>query len=442
MSDNGGGRIALHWQILISIILGVVVGAVLHELGNREAISASTVNHVADVGKGIGTLFLDMLKMLVVPLIFSSLITGVVSVPDMAGLRKMSLWTFGYYASTSVLAIGTGIVIVNVIQPGSGLAYGDLVASAQEGGASTPAAAHAASDKGLSVIAEVIERMIPENVVSAASSNTTILSVIFFALMLGVFIKKVGGEHGKVLGGFFQSLFEVMMSMTAFVISLAPYGIFGAMVGFAGKGGLAIAGDLGLYMLSVAVALLFHACVTLPLLVWLIARRSPLEFARSMSPALLTAFSTASSNATLPLTMRNVEERAGVNPRVSSFTLPLGATINMDGTALYEAVAVLFIAQTLGDLSLGQQVVVAFTALAASIGAAGIPHAGLVMMVIVLQAVNLPTDAVMIILAVDRLLDMGRTTVNVWSDSCCAAIVDSRVRLPDLPEAESATETE
>ena len=442
MSDNGSGRLALHWQILIAIAAGVVVGAVLHELGGRNTISPGTIDDIADVGTGVGGLFLDMLKMLVVPLILSSLVTGVVSVPDMAGLRRMSLWTFGYYAATSMLAIATGIIFVNIIQPGSNLAYSDLVASARDSGAATPEAAHAASNKGLSVIAEVVERMIPENIVSAASSNTAILSVIFFALLLGVFIKKVGGEHAKVLGGFFKALFEVMMSMTAFVISLAPYGIFGAMVGFAGKGGLAIAGDLGMYMLTVAVALVFHAVITLPLLVWFFARRSPLDFARSMSPALLTAFSTASSNATLPLTMRNVEERAGVNPRVSAFTLPLGATINMDGTALYEAVAVLFIAQTLGDLSLSQQVIVAFTALAASVGAAGIPHAGLVMMVIVLEAVNLPTDAVIIILAVDRLLDMGRTSVNVWSDACCAAIVDSRVKLPDLPLPKSPPETD
>jgi Na+/H+-dicarboxylate symporter len=176
----------------------------------------------------------------------------------------------------------------------------------------------------------------------------------------------------------------------------------------------------------------------------MLARRSPLEYARAMSPALLTAFSTASSNGTLPLTMRCVEDRAGVPKTVSSFTLPLGATINMDGTALYEAVAVLFIAQTFGDLSIAQQFVVAGTALMASVGAAGIPHAGLVMMVIVLKAVNLPTGAVMVILAVDRLLDMARTTVNVWSDSCCAAVVAARTGITDAEhpeEAEKASET-
>lgn len=435
MSEPSESGLALHWQILIAVVAGVSLGAVadlLTSLTLAQALDGvsttgtKVVGHLAGFGKGLGDLFLNMLKMLVVPLILSSLVVGITSVGSMSGLRRMSGWTFGYYLTTSLLAIATGVLLVNLVGPGRGVSYGDLAAAADTGQTQTPAAHQKAEKEGLSVLGKVLTRMVPQNVVSAASSNTTILSVIFFAIMLGIFIQKTGGEHGRVMSEFFQAFFEVMMRMTGFVISLAPYGIFGAMIGFAANGGLSVAGDLAMYMLTVFLALLVHSCVILPLLLWVFARRSPLEYARAMSPALLTAFSTASSNGTLPLTMRCVEERAGVPKNVSSFTLPLGATINMDGTALYEAVAVLFIAQTMGDLSLAQQFVVAGTALMASVGAAGIPHAGLVMMVIVLKAVDLPTDAVMVILAVDRLLDMGRTTVNVWSDSCCAAVVAAR----------------
>jgi proton glutamate symport protein len=436
-----GGRLGLHWQIVIAIAVGVVLGVIVDVLGRREVLAPGTVESIAGAGALLGRLFLSLLQMLVVPLILSSLVTGVATVPDMAGLRRLSGWTFGYYACTSVLAITAGLILVNLIGPGRGLAYEDLVASAQADGQTTPDAAFVAEEKGFAVVIELLERMVPDNVVAAASSNTLILSIIFFALMLGIFIKRTGGESGAVLTRFFQALFDVMMRMTSFVISLAPYGIFGAMLALAARGGLSIAGDLAMYMLTVALALGVHGLITLPIVLAVFARRSPFEYARAMSPALLTAFSTASSNGTLPLTMRCVEDRAGVSPRVSSFTLPLGATINMDGTALYEAVAVLFIAQTLGDLTLGQQVVVAFTALAASIGAAGIPQAGLVMMVIVLQAVGLPTEAVMVILAVDRLLDMARTSVNVWSDSCAAAVVASRAgdAASALPAAEKTT---
>lgn len=439
MTENKSG-IALHWQIVIGILAGVGLGVVVKTLGDQGVLSAGAVAGVARAGSMIGGLFLSLLSMLVVPLILSSLVTGVVGVPDMAGLRTMSAWTFGYYLVTSLLAIVTGMVLVNLIRPGSGLSYDELAAAAASQGDAEAVRGKVdqADASGLDAVIDVIARMIPDNVVAAASSNTLILSVIFFAILLGIFIKKTGGEHGAFMSKFFESLFEVMMRMTGWVISLAPYGIFGAMTALAARGGLSVAGDLALYMLTVFLGLAFHGVITLPLTLRALSGRSPIAYVKAMSPALLTAFSTASSNGTLPLTMRCAEDRAGVSNRTTSFTLPLGATVNMDGTALYEAVAVLFIAQTLGDLSLSQQVVVAFTALAASVGAAGIPHAGLVMMVIVLQAVGLPTDAVMIILAVDRLLDMARTTINVWSDSCAAAVVDARTSdLDTEPESQA-----
>jgi len=424
-TENPQG-LALHWKILIALVVGLALGVVVDALGRSGTLSEETIAVMVGIGRDVGKLFLALLSMLVVPLILSSLVSGVVGVPDLGGLKKMSGWTFGYYLFTSLLAITTGILVVNLIQPGADLEYAELVRAATEGGEVAPKGADMAQQQGLSAIKDVVFRMVPKNVFAAATDNRLILSVIFFAILLGIFIKKVGGEHGDNMARTFRAFFEVMMAMTNWVISLAPYGIFGFIFALGASGGLAIAGDLALYMLSVAVALLVHAVVTLPILLAVVARRSPIEYFKAMAPALLTAFSTASSNGTLPLTMRCVEDRAGVPERVSSFTLPLGATVNMDGTALYEAVAVLFIAQTIGDLSLGQQIVVAFTALLASIGAAGIPHAGTVMMVIVLQAVGLPTEGVIVILAVDRVLDMLRTTVNVWSDSCAAAVVAER----------------
>jgi proton glutamate symport protein len=216
------------------------------------------------------------------------------------------------------------------------------------------------------------------------------------------------------------------MKMTMAIIALAPLGVMLLMLYVTATHGSAIFSSLAWYMLAVFLALVVHACITLPLILKFVARRNPWEFAKAMSPALLTAFSSASSNGTLPLTMASIEQRAGVRNQTSSFVLPLGATINMDGTALYEVVAVLFIAQLVRiDLTLGDQVVVALTALLASIGAAGIPHAGLVMMVIVLQAVDLPVEKQGLIIAVDRILDMCRTSVNVWSDSCGCAVIDA-----------------
>jgi Na+/H+-dicarboxylate symporter len=236
-----------------------------------------------------------------------------------------------------------------------------------------------------------------------------------------------------------------MMKMTMAVIQLAPLGVLCLMLFAAATQGLSVFGRLGMYMVTVACALAMHALIILPLILRFMGRRSPWKFAQAMSPALLTAFSSASSNATLPLTLTSVERRAGVSNRVSSFVLPLGATVNMDGTALYEVVAVLFIANlTPGvDLTIVQQVIVAFTALLASIGAAGIPHAGLVMMVIILQAVGLPTEAQGLIIAVDRVLDMCRTCVNVWSDSCgCAVIARFEAGGGDGPTPVAAKESD
>jgi len=366
--------------------------------------------------KCVGDLFLRLLKMVTVPLILTSLVTGVTGLGGKGGLGRMFGRTITYYVVTSLLAITTGLVLVNVIQPGRGVVL--------PGGGK----ALETNDQSLvEVVYQQMERLLPTNPFAAIAGGE-FLSIISFAILLGLFINAVGGDHGRRMREFFESAFAVMMTMTAWVISLAPLGVAAFMLYATATQGFSIFQTLAWYMLTVLLALIVHATIVLPLILKLFSGRNPLVFARHMSPALLTAFSTASSNATLPLTMDSVENRAGVSNATSSFVLPLGATINMDGTALYEVVAVLFIAQaTPGfDLSVAQQITVAFTALIASIGAAGIPHAGLVMMAIVLQAVGLPLEAQGVIIAVDRVLDMCRTSVNVWSDSCGCAVVESR----------------
>ncbi len=496
-------KLKLHHWILLAMLVGAGVGLPLNILAERGAIDESVPRTVASYGKAVGDLFLRLLSMIVVPLILTSLISGVTGTGNLKGLGRLGGRTFAYYIATSLIAICTGIVMVNIIRPGVGADLETLerIADTERGGVKQTAAmadkgyAHyyAASmyaergeyDRAIESLAKAIEtrrgdvafadriyadpdfaslkederfieliergrkdksgpdliteqqslgetlwnqlfNLVPSNPFHAMgdSGNRQILAVIFFALMFGVFISVVGGEHGELLTRLFNAAFEVMMKMTMFIILAAPVGVLGFMLYAAAGKGLSVFAALGWYALTVFLSLCVHALVTLPLLLWLLARRSPWEYFKAMQPALMTAFSTASSNGTLPLTITSVEKRAGISNRISSFVLPLGATINMDGTALYEAVAVLFIAQATGvEMGLAQQIIIAITALLASIGAAGIPHAGTVMMMVVLGAVGLPLEYVGLILAVDRVLDMCRTSVNVWSDSTACAVV-------------------
>jgi Na+/H+-dicarboxylate symporter len=383
------------------------------------------------IAKFVGDLFLRMLKMITVPLIITSLITGVAGLGNSKQLGRMFGRTLLYYAVTSMLAIVTGLVIVNLIRPGIGA---NLPGGTEQ--------VLAGEDESLGgILVGLLENLIPTNPI-AAVANGDFLSIITFSILFGVFLIRTGGPTAEFLRQFFRSCFEVIMNMTLAIIRLAPIGVLGFMIYATSSQGMTIFITLAWYMLAVFLSLVIHAGIVLPLLVKFVAKRSPLEYAKAMSPALMTAFSTASSNGTLPLTISCVEQRAGVSSRVSSFVLPLGATINMDGTALYEVVAVLFIAQAYhGDVTIAQQVVVAITALLASIGAAGIPHAGLVMMAIVLQAVNLPLEAQGIIIAVDRVLDMCRTSVNVWSDACGCAVI-SRFDQNDAEVAEDENNAE
>ncbi len=374
----------------------------------------STARWWGDLAKKVGDLFLRMLKMVSIPLIITSLITGVTGLGQADRLGRMFGRTLLYYVSTSMIAICIGLSLVNLIRPG--VREGAPVAS--------PADSSETGGKSLgTVLFEQIENMIPPNPLHAAT-NGEFLSIIAFSIAFGVFTILVGGRPAQLISELAEAAFHVMMRMTMAIICLAPVGVFFLMLSATAAQGLAVFRSLSLYMLTVACALVCHAVIVMPMILKWVARRNPRDYVRAMSPALLTAFSSASSNGTLPLTMSCAEERAGISNRVSSFVLPLGATVNMDGTALYEVVAVLFIAQYNGiSLDIGQQLIVAFTALLASIGAAGIPHAGLVMMLIILQAVNLPVETQGLIIAVDRVLDMARTAVNVWSDSCGCAVV-------------------
>jgi len=392
-------NIKLHWQILIALVIAVIIGYFF----------PGAVDYLDWMGK----IFLRGLKMVIIPLIFASIVSGVTSIGSGKSLGRIGLKTITYYISTSFLAILTGLILVNIIKPGVGIEMGfqeSVTSLSTESGK----------------INDILIRMIPENLIDSMAKGD-ILPIIFFAVLFGFFITQVADNYKQPLTNFFEGLFEVMMRLTMFIIRFTPLGILGIVSGEVARNSdkLAnLAGSMAIYMLTVILGLTIHAVITLPLILRVVARVKPIKHIRNMATPLLTAFSTVSSSATLPLTMEAVEHKSGVSNKISSFTLPLGATINMDGTALYECVAAMFIAQAYGiDLSFTQQIVIVFTALLASIGAAGIPMAGLVMITVVLTAVNLPLEGVGLIIAVDLLLDMMRTTVNVWSDSCAAVII-------------------
>lgn len=396
---HGMLKIKLHWQILIALVLSILFGMFFSDY----------VKYVS----WMGDVFLRALRMIIVPLIFSSIVSGVTGLGSAENLGRMSLKTMLYYMTTSIFAILTGLVLVNLIRPGVGA---DLGLSAVVEGL----------DVGRDSFGQTLLKIIPTNIIESLA-NTDLPAIIFFAIFFGFFTTKVAPVYRDPIVNFFNSVFEIMMKITMFVIKFTPLGIFGivsAIVADHSDNLLTIFGRMGIYMLTVIGALSIHAFITLPLLVRIMGRSNPVRHARGMSVPLLTAFSTSSSSATLPLTMEALEFNSGVSNKTTSFVLPLGATINMDGTALYQCVAVLFIAQAYGiELSILQQLVVMVTALLASIGAAGIPMAGLVIITVILSAVGLPLEGVGLILAVDRILDMFRTTVNVWSDSCGAVII-------------------
>ncbi len=394
-------KLALHWQILIAMILGLIFALIFGEVG-WVALTADT--------------FMRLLRMVIVPLVFTSIVHGISGIGDGRALGRLGAKTLLWYTMTSLLAILVGLSLANIIQPGAGLEMPEGVQELRPEDLQTPDS-----------MAGIVTRLIPKNPAEAAASFD-ILGLIFFSICLGATIGMMKGESGDLLRRGFGAGFKVMMKLTTGVIRLLPIGVFALLARAVGQMGLDVFQQVGKYMVTIAIGLSIHILVVLPLLLFLFTGKSPLHHYRAMTSAMAMAFSASSSAVTLPMTMKCVQEKAGVSNRVTTFVLPMGATINMDGTALYECAGALFIAQALGvEIPLAMQGIVVLTALLASIGAAAIPSAGLVMIFIVLEAINLNTPEAYalagLMLAVDRPLDMYRTVVNITSDSVGAAVI-------------------
>ncbi|GAB5604365.1 dicarboxylate/amino acid:cation symporter [Sideroxyarcus sp. TK5] len=426
-------KLKLHWQILIALLLAAIAGSVA---GTDATLFGVRWYAVFDF---IGTLFLNALKMLIVPLVVSSIIVGIAGIGGGGAFGRLGAKTLIYYATTSLFAILIGLAIVNMTAPGiiDGQPAKERLGMAQV----SDEVAASIEDKGAGDLVGIFLRMVPTNIVSAAADGQ-MLGLIFFSLLFGFFMTRIEEPYAESQYKLWNGIFQVMMKITDWVMKFAPIGVFGLVAKVVASTGFAAIAPLAWFFFSVLAGLAIHSLLALPALLYFVGGVSPLRHYRAMAPALLTAFSTSSSAATLPLTMECVEKRAGVSNRTSSFVLPLGATVNMDGTALYECVAAMFIAQAYGiELGFVQQFTVVLLALVTSIGVAAIPSASLVAIAIILSAIGLPLEAIGLILAVDRVLDMCRTSVNVFSDSCGAVIIarldgEENV-LPDTPPVQS-----
>ena len=397
-------KLKLHWQIIISLFLGIIF--------------SKTLGSYSSFAEPLGDLFIRLLKMVTVPLVILSMITGVSNIGATGKLGWLGIKTVGYYLSTSFLAIMIGLFLVNWIRPGLSvdLPNKDLVSPLELPDPVPPL--------------DLILRIIPTNPIKAAV-NGDMLAIIFFSLVFGICVSRIGGEQKNRLAEILEDAFQAMMEMTRLVILIAPIGVFGLAVKLGNQN---MGGDffkaVGWYMTTIATGLTVHLFIVLPLIYYLFTRANPIRQFLGMANALATVFATSSSLATLPVTMECVRKNLGVSKTVSGFVLPMGATVNMDGTALFECVGVIFIAQVMGvDLSVSQQALIVFTALLASIGTAAIPSAGLVTIFIILETVGLKGEIVSIIvgamLAADRPLDMYRGIVNIFSDSVGAVVVAS-----------------
>lgn len=411
-------KLALHWQILIGLFLGIVFGLLAVYLGWQS--------FAVDWIKPWGTIFVRLLKLIAIPLIIVSLINGLASLNDITKLSRIGLKVFCLYIATTLIAIVFGLVIVNSIKPGNYLSEAKSMELRQ--------------NVDMKLLQEIdtnsgpldfIVNVVPENIFNAMTNNTAMLQIIFFAIVFGIAIIMLPRDKTQAVRDFIESLNTVVMQMIHIIMLVAPYGVFALIasliVDISGDNiqqTLSLFGSLGMYMLTVILGLLLLIFVFYPTIIHFLTHLKFKTFLKGISPAQLLAFSTSSSAATLPMTMECCEEKLHIRKDISSFVLPLGATINMDGTSLYQAVAAVFIAQIYGiDLSLAQQLTIIVTALLASIGSAAVPGAGIIMLVIVLNAVGLPTEGVALILAVDRPLDMLRTVVNVTGDATVACVI-------------------
>lgn len=419
-------RIPIHIKIIAGLLLGLLYGIASIQLGWDASF---TIDYI----KPFGTLFINALKMIAVPLVLASLIVGVANIGDISKLSRIGGKTITLYLITTVIAVTLGLVMVNIIQPGKKLPmetrenlmalYGsDVVNKTTEVG----------ELKKQGPLQPVVD-IVPENIFKSATDNGSMLQIVFFALIVGIALLQIPKEKGKTVINFFDGLNDVIIKIVEYIMLLAPYGVFALIASLI----VELAGDnpskafeilyaLLWYSLTIIIGLLIMAFLIYPLLFKLFTKIKYKDFFKGMRPAQLLGFSTSSSSATLPVTMRQVEEELGVSEEISSFVLPLGATINMDGTSLYQAVAAVFIAQALGlELSIGQQLVIILTATLASIGSAGVPGAGIVMLIIVLESIGVPVAGIALIMAPDRILDMCRTVVNITGDAAVTIVVAS-----------------
>ncbi len=416
-------NLALHWKIMIGMLLGVLFGIVMVQVNGGSTFVSNWI-------KPIGTIFVNLLKLIAIPLILASLIKGVSDLKDISQLSKMGMRTIVIYMVTTLFAITIGLTIVNVVQPGSGISEATIeqLTSEYSTNSSVKAKIEEAGKQKAAGPLDFVVNIVPQNIFSAMGDNKLMLQVIFIALFLGISLLLVPAKDAAPLKAFFDSLNEVVLKMVDLIMLLAPYAVFALLADVvASSADPAIMFALLKYALVVLVGLLLMVVIYL-IIIAAVVKKSPFWFLNKLSPALLTAFSTSSSAATLPVTMERVEEHIGVDGEVASFVLPVGATINMDGTSLYQAVAAVFIAQALGfPLDFTAQLTIVFTALLASIGSAGVPGAGMVMLVIVLEAVGFPSELLAVglalIFAVDRPLDMCRTTINVTGDAMVSLLV-------------------
>ena len=429
-------KMALHWQILIGMVLGLVFGFIMTQL-------SWGIGFVTDWIKPIGSIFIKLLKLIAIPLILASLIKGISDLKDISKFRNIGLRTIIIYVCTTVVAITIGLLLVNALQPGDGVSE-DTITKITE---------TYANDSGVqSKIAEAgkqkergplqfLEDMVPDNAFNAMSNNALMLQVIFFAIFLGISMLLIGSKRAKPIKKLFDSLNDVVLKMVDLIMLMAPIAVFSLLANVVVSSGDP---DLLFALLKYAGTVVIGLCLMITFYMILVStytKKNPFWFLKEISPAQLLAFSTSSSAATLPVTMERVEEHIGVDKEVSSFVLPVGATINMDGTSLYQAVAAVFISQALAfDLSFADQLTIVLTALLASIGSAAVPGAGMVMLVIVLESIGFPADkfpiALALIFAVDRPLDMCRTVVNVTGDATVAMIVAKSVGKLGKPKVE------
>ncbi len=411
-------KLALHWKILIGMIFGIIYGLV--------AINFDLASFTHNWIKPFGTIFINMLKLIAVPLILFSLVSGIANLKDVSKLSRMGLKTIVFYLITTVIAVSLGLVLVNLIDPGAYFPKEDQQKFEERYGEDvskkTADAAELQSESPLQFVVDIV----PSNLVNAMSENSRMLQVIFFAIFLGISIILLPEKSTEPVTHFFVGMNEVILKMIDLIMEFAPIGVFallGAII-VELKGDAALFTSLGLYVVTVISGLITMIFVVYPIFLKIFTKINYRDFYKGIAPAQMLAFSTSSSAATLPVTMECCENNLKISKEVSSFVLPIGATVNMDGTALYQAVAAIFIASAFGmDLTFGQQLTIIFTATAASIGSAAVPGAGIVMLVIVLSSIGVPPEGIALIFAVDRPLDMVRTMVNVTSDACVASII-------------------